>query len=172
MGLCPALPSGSKANKRSQRAAGQPRGALSNGAVQAAAQFPTLGIPQARALSPYDLADNRNAARPVNAILNCANAALESEIRLKAISEGYDPTIGIMHEGRDGSSKFVFDLMEPERTKVDRAVLDSVRSQVFSPAQGDVTLTDQRAGRRSRLHERAQAAMLATAFHCATALRR
>jgi hypothetical protein len=38
---------------------------------------------------------------------------------------GYDPTIGIMHEGRDGSSKFVFDLMEPQRPKVDRAVLDS-----------------------------------------------
>jgi hypothetical protein len=30
---------------------------------------------------------------------------LESEIRIKAISEGYDPTIGIMHEGSDGSSK-------------------------------------------------------------------
>jgi hypothetical protein len=26
----------------------------------------------------------------------------ESEIRIKAISEGYDPTIGIMHEGSDG----------------------------------------------------------------------
>jgi CRISP-associated protein Cas1 len=36
-----------------------------------------------------------------------AYAALESEIRIKAISEGYDPTIGITHEGRDGSSKFI-----------------------------------------------------------------
>ena len=50
-----------------------------------------------------------NAAHPVNAILNYAYAALESEIRIKAISEGYDPTIGIMHEGGDGSSKFIFD---------------------------------------------------------------
>jgi CRISPR-associated endonuclease Cas1 len=71
--------------------------------------------------SPYHLAGNRNAAHPVNAILNYAYAALESEIRIKAISEGYDPTIGIMHEGSDGSSKFIFDLMEPERPKVDRA---------------------------------------------------
>jgi CRISPR associated protein Cas1 len=39
---------------------------------------------------------------------------------------GYDPTIDIMHEGNDGSSKFIFDLMEPERPKVDRAVLDFV----------------------------------------------
>jgi CRISP-associated protein Cas1 len=39
--------------------------------------------------SPYHLAGNRNAAHPVNAILNYAYAALESEIRIKAISEGY-----------------------------------------------------------------------------------
>ena len=68
--------------------------------------------------SPYHLAGNRNAAHPVNAILNYAYAALESEIRIKAISEGYDPTIGIMHEGSDGSSKFIFDLMEPERPRL------------------------------------------------------
>jgi CRISP-associated protein Cas1 len=84
--------------------------------------------------SPYHLAGNRNAAHPVNAILNYAYAALESEIRIKAISEGYDPTIGIMHEGSDGSSKFIFDLMEPERPKIDRAALDFVKSHVFDPA--------------------------------------
>jgi len=67
-------------------------------------------------------------------MLNYAYAALESEIRIKSISEGYDPTIGIMHEGSDGSSKFIFDLMEPERPKVDRAVLDFVKGHVFDPA--------------------------------------
>jgi CRISP-associated protein Cas1 len=67
-------------------------------------------------LSPYHLASNRNAAHPVNAILNYAYAVLESEIRIKAISDGYDQTIGIMHEGRDGSSKFVFDVMEKGRS--------------------------------------------------------
>jgi len=84
--------------------------------------------------SPYHLAGNRNAAHPVNAILNYAYAALESGIRIKAISEGYDPTIGIMHEGSDGSSKFIFDLMEPERPKVDRSVLDFIKGHVFDPA--------------------------------------
>jgi CRISPR-associated protein Cas1 len=84
--------------------------------------------------SPYHLAGNRNAAHPVNAILNYAYAALESEIRIKAISDGYDPTMGIMHEGSDSSSKFIFDLIEPERPKVDRAVLDFVKSHVFDPA--------------------------------------
>jgi CRISPR/Cas system-associated endonuclease Cas1 len=39
-----------------------------------------------------------------------------------------------MHEGRDGSSKFIFDLMEPERPRVDRAVLDFVKGQVFDAA--------------------------------------
>ena len=50
------------------------------------------------------------------------------------IADGYDPTIGIMHEGRDGSSKFVFDVMEPERPRVDRAVLEFLKATVFDPA--------------------------------------
>jgi CRISP-associated protein Cas1 len=57
-------------------------------------------------------------------------AALESEIRIKVIAEGYDPTIGIMHDGSDGSSKFIFDLMEPERHKVDRECWISSRVTV------------------------------------------
>jgi DNA methylase/CRISPR associated protein Cas1 len=64
----------------------------------------------------------------------CRGVALESEIRIKAISDGYDPTIGIMHEGSDGSSKFIFELMEPKRPCVDRAVLDFVKEHVFDPA--------------------------------------
>jgi CRISPR/Cas system-associated endonuclease Cas1 len=39
-----------------------------------------------------------------------------------------------MHEGSNGSSKFIFDLMEPERPKVDRKVLDFVKSTAFDPA--------------------------------------
>jgi CRISPR-associated protein Cas1 len=84
--------------------------------------------------SPYHLAGNRNAAHPVNAILNYAYATLESEIRITAIADGYDPTIGILHEGNNGSSKFIFDLMEPERPKVDRAALDFVKGHVFDSA--------------------------------------
>jgi CRISPR-associated protein Cas1 len=84
--------------------------------------------------SPFHLAGNRNAAHPVNAMLNYAYTVLESSLRIKAVADGYDPTIGVMHEGRDGSSKFVFDLMEPERPKVDREVLDFVTATVFDPA--------------------------------------
>jgi hypothetical protein len=39
-----------------------------------------------------------------------------------------------MHEGGNGSTKFVLDLMEPERPKVDRAVLDFVKATVHDPA--------------------------------------
>jgi CRISPR/Cas system-associated endonuclease Cas1 len=31
--------------------------------------------------------------------------------------------LGIMHSDRDDAAAFVFDMMEPERPKVDRAVL-------------------------------------------------
>jgi CRISPR/Cas system-associated endonuclease Cas1 len=41
----------------------------------------------------------------------------KAKIRIKAISKGYDPTIGVMHDGSDGSLKFIFDLMELERPK-------------------------------------------------------
>ena len=89
-----------------------------NGVASSRRPIPDNWHSHPRRSSPYHLAGNRNAAHPVNAILNYAYAALESEIRIKAISDGYDPTIGIMHEGSDGSSKFIFDLMEPERPRI------------------------------------------------------
>jgi CRISP-associated protein Cas1 len=73
-------------------------------------------------------------SHPVNAILNYAYTVLQSEIQINAISEGYDPTIGIMHEGSDGSAAFVFDLMEPERPATDRKVLEFIKGHVFDPA--------------------------------------
>jgi len=39
-----------------------------------------------------------------------------------------------MHYDRDGSPSFVFDLMEPERPKVDRAVLAFLKSEALHPA--------------------------------------
>jgi CRISP-associated protein Cas1 len=39
-----------------------------------------------------------------------------------------------MHHGLDKSSNFVFDLMEPDRPRVDRKILDFVKSNVFDPA--------------------------------------
>jgi CRISPR-associated endonuclease Cas1 len=84
--------------------------------------------------SLFHRAGNRNASHPVNAILNYAYTVLQSEMQIDAIAEGYDPTIGIMHEGNDGSAAFIFDLMEPRRPLVDRAVLQFVKGHVFDPA--------------------------------------
>jgi CRISPR-associated endonuclease Cas1 len=84
--------------------------------------------------SIFHLTGNRNASHPVNAILNYAYTVLQSEIQINAISEGYDPTIGIMHEGSGGSPAFVFDMMEPHRPLVDRRILEFVNERVFHPA--------------------------------------
>jgi CRISPR/Cas system-associated endonuclease Cas1 len=59
-------------------------------------------------------------------MLNYAYAILESQMRIQLVSEGYDPTLGIMHESHEGSSAFVFDMMEPERPKVDRCIMEFV----------------------------------------------
>jgi len=83
--------------------------------------------------SPFHLTGNHNASHPVNAILNYAYTVLQSEIQINAVLEGYDPTIGIMHEGSDGSAAFVFDLMEPERPAIDRKILEFVTRHVFHP---------------------------------------
>ena len=83
--------------------------------------------------SLYKLAGNRNAAHPINAMLNYAYAVLESQVRIHVVSDGFDPTQGIMHETREGSSAFVFDMMEPERPRVDRAVLDFVKANALHP---------------------------------------
>jgi CRISPR-associated protein Cas1 len=79
-------------------------------------------------------AGNRNASHPVNAILNYAYTVLQSQLQIDAIAEGYDPTIGVMHEGSNGSAAFIFDIMEPHRPLVDRKVSDFVRSHTFDPA--------------------------------------
>jgi CRISPR-associated protein Cas1 len=88
--------------------------------------------------SAFALAGNRNASHPVNAMLNYAYAVLESRMRIKAMIDGYDPTIGIMHEGGNGASAFIFDIMEPERSAVDLAMLRFIKSMVFQP--GDFVL--------------------------------
>jgi CRISPR-associated endonuclease Cas1 len=77
---------------------------------------------------------SRNASHPVNAILNYAYAALQSQVQIKLVSEGYDPMLGIMHYDRDGAPAFVFDMMEPDRPKVDRAVLGFLKSGALHPA--------------------------------------
>jgi CRISPR/Cas system-associated endonuclease Cas1 len=77
-------------------------------------------------------------------MLNYAYSALQARVAIRAIAEGHDPTIGIMHRSmlheRDGVHAYALDLMEPERPQVDAAVLRFVRETTFSGA--DFTLRD------------------------------
>jgi CRISP-associated protein Cas1 len=77
---------------------------------------------------------SRNASHPVNAILNYAYAVLQSQVQIRLVAEGYDPMLGIMHSDRDDAAAFVFDMMEPERPKVDGAVLGFLKSEALHPA--------------------------------------
>src|ERR1700730_10588600 len=95
-----------------------------NGKAPISVQSRRVGARSDRGTQLFKLAGNRNAAHPVNAMVNYAYGVLESQVRIKSVAEGYDPTLGIMHESREGSSAFVFDMMEPEWSKVDRRTLE------------------------------------------------
>ena len=81
---------------------------------------------------------NLHASNPVNAMLNYAYAVLLTQMRIKAIAEGYDPMFGILHDQRtkrkEMSPSFALDLMEPLRPVVDRAVLKLISDETFSGA--------------------------------------
>jgi CRISP-associated protein Cas1 len=80
---------------------------------------------------------NRGATHPVNAMLNYAYAVLIAQTQVRLIVQGYDPTIGIMHEKkalRGINPGFALDHMEPMRPVVDRAVLQLIDTVTFTGA--------------------------------------
>lgn len=78
--------------------------------------------------------ENRNASHPVNALLNYAYAVKLAQMQIQAIADGYDPTLGIMHNGKRGNPALILDLIEPQRPVVDAAILKLVRERKFSAA--------------------------------------
>jgi CRISPR-associated protein Cas1 len=82
---------------------------------------------------------NQHATHPINAMLNYAYALLESEVRIRAVADGYDPSIGIMHDRiSPDRHSFVFDHMEPLRPVADRRILELIRTETFSGADFDL----------------------------------
>lgn len=79
---------------------------------------------------------NWRAANPINAMLNYVYAVPLTEMRIKAIADGYDPMLGILHDQRhkekDRTPSFELDLMEPMRPVVDRVVLKLISEETFS----------------------------------------
>lgn len=79
-------------------------------------------------------AKNWKASHPVNAMLNYAYAVKAAQLQVQAVADGFDPHSGIMHHSRPDFPAYVYDLIEPERPKVDSAVVWFVQSRKFSGA--------------------------------------
>jgi hypothetical protein len=58
------------------------------------------------------------------------SAALQSEAQIKETADSHATMLGITPYDRDGSPAFVFEMMEPERPKVDGAMLTFMRNLV------------------------------------------
>ena len=77
------------------------------------------------------------ATHPVNAMLNYAYGVLTARTQIRLIADGYDPTIGIMHDEEEQRGKypaFALDHMEPMRPVVDRVILHLVDTVTFTGA--------------------------------------
>jgi CRISPR-associated endonuclease Cas1 len=84
---------------------------------------------------------NEHATHPLNAMLNYAYAVLESQVRIATVAAGLDPTIGYLHAGHPGRAALAYDLMEPLRPLVDRAVLAFTTTHTLAPS--DFVLTSE-----------------------------
>jgi CRISPR-associated protein Cas1 len=65
-------------------------------------------------------------------MLNYAYRVAESELLIQAISEGFEPTLGIMHEVKANRNSFLHDLIELERADIDFQIFNFVRSNIFA----------------------------------------
>lgn len=74
----------------------------------------------------------RNAATPLNAILNYLYALLETETRLALIGRGLDPGLGLFHADTANRQSLAADIMEPVRPHVDAYVLNLARTRTFA----------------------------------------
>lgn len=79
-------------------------------------------------------ARNWKASHPLNAMLNYAYAVRVAQLQVQAVADGFDPFAGIMHHSRADFPAYAYDLIEPERPKVDAAVLAFAQSRKFSGA--------------------------------------
>lgn len=71
-------------------------------------------------------------------MLNYAYGILENDVRMHLAGMGFDLSVGVLHTSYERQQPIVYDLMEPLRPVVDRAILDIVQAHTFTP--GDFTL--------------------------------
>jgi CRISPR-associated endonuclease Cas1 len=77
---------------------------------------------------------NWKASHPLNAMLNYAYAVKAAQLQVQTIAEGYDPAFGVMHNADRSYCAFAYDLIEPERPKVDAIILEFVAKRSFAAA--------------------------------------
>jgi CRISP-associated protein Cas1 len=71
----------------------------------------------------------RNAADPINALLNYGYAVLEARCRVAVVRAGFDPTIGYLHSIAPSKHPLVYDFEELGRALVDSTILEMVRAE-------------------------------------------
>jgi CRISPR-associated endonuclease Cas1 len=74
----------------------------------------------------------RNAANPLNAILNYLYTLLELETRIALAARGLDTGLALFHADEANRQSFAADVMEPVRPHVDAFVLNLARTRTFS----------------------------------------
>lgn len=74
---------------------------------------------------------NRQAERPINALLNLTYRLAEIEARFACVRLGLDPGLGVLHADTAGRDSLALDVLEPLRPIVDRFVLDLVAERTF-----------------------------------------
>jgi len=74
---------------------------------------------------------NQDATDPVNALLNFSYAVAAAETLIAIRAASLEPSLGVLHEDKDGRPSLAYDLMEPLRPKVDRLVLEMITSRNF-----------------------------------------
>ncbi len=74
---------------------------------------------------------NRQAERPINALLNYCYRLAEVEARFACVRLGLDPGLGVLHADAAGRDSLALDVLEPVRPVVDRFVLDLISERMF-----------------------------------------
>lgn len=74
----------------------------------------------------------RDAADPINAMLNYGYALAETECTLALRAIGLDPGLGVMHTDKPARDSLALDLIEPLRPVVDDLILQLIARRVFT----------------------------------------
>ena len=76
----------------------------------------------------------RDATDPFNAILNYCYTLLEVETRIACEAVGLDPDLGLLHTDDRLRESFIYDLLEPLRSKADIWALELLHKERLHPA--------------------------------------